>query len=182
MSAITVAGGVYHEQCIWPEWDQIFGSGGRAAAALGGRVDSITLRTYARHDTAGRFAQNADLYGFAIHHETVEQTVSFDYVHCLSVPTIRPAPWLIRTNLLLHFGSQVALRFGMMEGSAIIDAEWCVYDPQSAIAPEPFEQNGSRAKHLAVVGNRAETLRLAGTSSMSDAAKMLNNRGAEVVV
>jgi hypothetical protein len=55
MTAITIAGGVYHEHCIWPAWDQLYGSAGRAAAALVGHVDAITLRTYARADTAAAF-------------------------------------------------------------------------------------------------------------------------------
>jgi hypothetical protein len=39
---------------IWPDWDQLYGSAGRAAA-LSGQADKILLRTYARDDTAERF-------------------------------------------------------------------------------------------------------------------------------
>ena len=53
MSALTVAGGLYHERCIWPEWNRVLGSGGRAAAAVVSHVDHITFRTYASAAPAG---------------------------------------------------------------------------------------------------------------------------------
>ena len=31
---ITVIGGVYTEQCVWPHWDELYGSGGRALSLL----------------------------------------------------------------------------------------------------------------------------------------------------
>jgi len=182
MTAITVAGGVYHERCIWPDWDQIYGSGGRAAAALSGHVDAITLRTYAHAETADRFKTYATVFGFALDAVPVEQTVSFEYVHCLSVPVVRPSVALIQSHGPLIAPGDVVLRFGMMEGSARVTAHRCVYDPQSAFNPEPFANNGSKADHLAIVANRGEVLALGGGGDPIAAAKVLLARGAEVVV
>ena len=182
MSALTVAGGVYHEHCIWPDWDQIYGSGGRAAAALSGHVDSITLRTYARPDTAERIATNAAVYGFNFDPVSADQTVSFEYIHSLSIPVIRPAPALIRLHAPFPVSGDVVLRFGMMEGSAVVEADRCVYDPQSAFHPERFNTNGSNANHLAIVANRSEVLALGCGSDPIASAKTLLNEGAEVVI
>lgn len=182
MSAILVAGGVYHERCIWPNWDQLYGSGGRAAAALSGHVNAIALRTYARPDTADSFKTCANVFGFSFDPVSAEQTISFEYVHTLSVPVIRPSVPLIRANEPLAASGDVVLRFGMMEGSATVNADRCIYDPQTAFGPESFTDNGSRAGHLAIVGNRGEVLALGGGADPIEAAKALLRGGAEVVV
>lgn len=123
MSAITVTGGVYHERCIWPDWDQVYGSGGRAAAALSAHVDQVTLQAYARADTADRFnSYAATTYGFRFEPVDASQTISFEYVHSLSVPTIRPTPALIQANTPFEATDKVVVRFGMMEGSARVEA------------------------------------------------------------
>lgn len=183
MTAVTVVGGVYHERCIWPDWDQIFGSGGRGAAALAGHADKVSLRTYARRDTAERFKSlAASTYCFDLDRVDSDQTISFEYVHCLSVPVIRPTIAHIRPNKPIDVMDQVVLRFGMLEGSARVEAERCIYDPQSAFRPEPFNENGSKARHLAIVGNRAEILALGRDADHEGAAKTLIREGAAVVV
>ncbi|WP_163869210.1 PfkB family carbohydrate kinase [Myxococcus eversor] len=182
MTAITIAGGVYYERCIWPDWSQLYGSAGRAAAALSGHVDIITLRTYARPDVATHFSQYASQYGFTFDSVPTEQVVSFEYIHSLSVPLIRPAPVMISPDPPIPVSASVVLRFGMLDGGARVAAERCVYDPQSAFRPEPFDANGSTAKHLAIVANQGETLALGGGNDPIVAAQSLLKRGAEVVV
>jgi len=183
MTEITIAGGVYYEQVQWPSWDLIFGSGGRAAASLPGHVDTIDLRTYARADTAEAFQRAADVYGFRLYAEAAEQSVCFQYVHTLSTPVIVPAPARIRPIAPLRVQADAILRFGMMEGSAVVKADRCVYDPQSPLNPEPFERNGSRAAHLAIVANRGEVGALTGIADDPvAAAQRLLGEGAEVVV
>ncbi|NOK16005.1 PfkB family carbohydrate kinase [Corallococcus carmarthensis] len=182
MTALTIAGGVYHERCIWPAWDHLYGSAGRAAAAVSGHVDTILLRSYARPDVANRFSQYANLYGFTFDPVNTDQVVSFEYIHSLSVPLIRPAPVMLPPNPPIQVSAQVVLRFGMLEGSARVDAERCVYDPQSAFRPEPFGANGSTAKRLAIVANQGETLALGGGNDPIVAAQSLVKCGAEVVV
>lgn len=182
MSAITIVGGVYHECCIWPSWDQVFGSAGRAAAALSGHVDQITLRTYAREDTAAHFAPYASVYNFTFEPITVEQTISFDYIHSLSEPVVRPALNRIRPNPAIEVEAELVLRFGMLEGSAIVRADRCVYDPQAPFGPESFEANGSQAAHLAVVANRREVLAMSGAEDPIQGGQKLLAQGVEVVV
>lgn len=182
MTSVTVVGGVYHERCIWPDWDQIWGSGGRAAAAICGHVDKVRLRTFARSDTASVFARYAELYGFEFDPVDADQTVSFEYVHCLSDPHIRPIRERIRQNPALSVSDDIVLRFGMLEGDAIVDSEFCIYDPQSAFTPERFEKNGSKASRLAIVANRNEVQLMTAQSDAVLAAQELLHSGAEIVV
>ncbi|KVU33316.1 nucleoside 2-deoxyribosyltransferase [Burkholderia ubonensis] len=181
-SEITVVGGVYHEHCIWPVWDQIFGSGGRAATALVSHVDKVTLHTYAHPDVETEFKTAATLYRFDMVITAARAGISFEYVHCMSTPVIRPALARIHAHEPIEVSADAVLRFGMLEGSGRVNAKWCVYDPQSAFHPEPFWDNGSQAEHLAIVANRSEITAMAGDSNPKTAAATLLRRGAEVVV
>jgi hypothetical protein len=182
MTALAIVGGVYHERCIWPDWDRLFGSGGRAAAAVTTHVDQVTLYSYAETTTATAFEPYARSYGFAFNSEASDQTISFEYVHSLSVPLVRPA--LVRIHQLrpIVLNAETVLRFGMMEGSGQVTANRCVYDPQSAFKPEPFGANGSSAAHLAIVANRGEIAALGGNSDPITAARALLTSGAEIVI
>ena len=183
MTKLTIVGGVYRERCSWPEWDQVFGSGGRAAAALGGIVTDLELVTYAEPGLRSHFLQYAELYGFALRTQEASQRISFDYVHPMSMPVIRPSPVRIGRLAPLEVDGDVVLRFGMMEATAKVSADCCVYDPQSAFAPEAFSANGSTARRLAVVANRGEILGMAGGADTETAARrILATEGAEVVV
>ncbi|WP_161494844.1 carbohydrate kinase family protein [Bradyrhizobium canariense] len=74
------------------------------------------------------------------------------------------------------------MRFGFMEGDAIVDAEQAVYDPQSW-APTHFRGNGSRAERLAIVLNQAELRELGRSTDMDKAAQhVLREDRAEVVI
>ena len=182
MTALTVVGGLYRERCTWPEWHALFGSGGRAAVAIAEYVDEITLQTYAPAGTAAEFRPQADLDRLDFRPQSAAQTISFEYEHCLATPKILPHPAQIRQHDPIPVASDVVLRFGMLEGTARINAECCIYDPQSAFSPEPFAANESRASRLAIVGNRTEICRLGEDDHEMRAAKQLLASGAEVVV
>ena len=182
MSALTVAGGLYRERCIWPEWNRVLGSGGRAAAAVVGHVDAITFRTYASPTAVEEYRPQAEIDDLEFIPEDVDQFISFEYVHSLSTPVITPFPPRIARCGPIDARAEVVLRFGMLEGSARVEAERCVYDPQSAFAPQPFVENGSHAAKLAIVGNRREICELGRNDSPSDAGARLLEEGADVVV
>jgi len=182
MKSLVVAGGLYREQCAWPAWDHLYGSGGRAAVALGGRSARIELSTYASTQAAETFVTYADVYGVRLTAHTVDRTVAFEYVHSMSTPVIRPTPVRIVRYDPFDVRSERVLRFGMMEGSARVTADICVYDPQSAFAPEDFSANGSKAGRLAIVGNAGEIRALGRSSDLHAAASALMSRGAELVI
>jgi len=84
MSALTVAGGLYHERCIWPEWNRVLGSGGRAAASVVGHVDHITFRTYASAAAVEEFNPQAKLDNLNFRYEDTDQFISFE--SCTACP------------------------------------------------------------------------------------------------
>lgn len=183
MSAITIAGGIYHERCVWPQWDQIYGSGGRAAAALVGHVDQITLRGYAQEEIASQFRVLSEAYGFTFDPIKASQAISFEYFHCLSVPIIRPFRLHIQRCAAFTAKAPVVLRFGMMEGTVVVDADCCIYDPQSAFYPEGFHDNGSQARRLAIVANRGEVIAMGkNTDPIASAQALLKTSNAEAVI
>lgn len=182
MSSIAIVGGVYRERCTWPQWDQLVGSGGRAAAVLKGHVRKVVLHSYALPEVTRAITPLATNGNFAFHPAPSSQIISFNYVHCLSAPSISPPPNRIVQNDPIIVSAANILRFGMIEGTAKILAKRCVYDPQSAFDPEPFEANGSSADELAIVGNRGEIASLGGKQNPIPAAKALIRQGAKVVV
>src|SRR3546814_19974745 len=88
--------------------------------------------------------------------------VAFDYFHPLSTPGISPVPGRLEPLPPIHVEGEVVLRFGMLEGDAIVKADRAVYDPQSAFSTPRFTDNGSQANHLAIVPNRVEDSTLPG--------------------
>lgn len=179
---ITVVGGVYRERCVQPRWDALYGSAGRAATALAFRGPT-KLVTYV--DDANRRELQARMNpgGIELEAHRVGQTVSFDYVHPLSIPVIQPPPQILAREAPLRVSAEVVLRFGMIEATAIVDGERVVYDPQSAHAPEPFRKNGSKARSLAIVVNAYEVLLMTSERDVEiGGRKVLADEGADVVV
>jgi len=183
MSQLTIAGGIYREKCVWPAWNQVYGSAGRASCALAGSVDEIILHTYASSETAALFLPLAELDEIVFRPTLAAQNISFEYIHSLSIPIIRPSPTIIKRENSIEVTGDAVLRFGMIEGSAKVHAKKCVYDPQSAFHPEAFEYNGSQAERLAIVANRKEIVALAGGGKEPiPAAQSLLKDNVEVVV
>src|ERR1700755_1448709 len=98
MTELSIAGGVYHERCEWPTWDMVFGSGGRAAAAISSVVDKVRLNSYASEDAARRFSSTVRLYEFDFQYTPILRQLSFDYIHPLAMPIIRPSFGTIGQN------------------------------------------------------------------------------------
>lgn len=179
---LHVAGGVYREYCLHPSWREVYGSAGRSASAIMQIGGQVTLHTYLESSNAEVLQSRAALEGFILNATYVEESVSFSYQHALSIPTIR-VPLLKYGPLKLS--EDKVIRFGMIEGNAIIDAGFAVYDPQNVQSPEGFHDNGSRAAHLAVVLNRHEASTMSGLIGASPedmAPKIASQSGAEVVI
>lgn len=179
---ITVVGGIYRERCMRPSWHETYGSAGRAATAIARLGGPVELHGYLDNDALYIMQSKAALEGFALAAIEVPYGVAFDYTHGLSTPRIhKPA----ETYAPITLSKEKVLRFGMIEGTAIINCEYAVYDPQSAEHPEPFSANGSKAKHLALVLNRHEASCMCGTAGESPEAmaqQLADETGAEIVV
>lgn len=178
----TVVGGVYAERCIEPVWHEVYGSAGRAAAAMSAAVSGIRLVTYRSNLLVEGLTNIASIYGMAIEGPEVGFAIGFDYTHTLAVPRITPRPDAIVQQEAVVVDDDIVLRFGMLEGTAQIKARRAVYDPQSAFDPRPFGENGSQADELALILNRREATCLTGEVDTERAASVLLSRGDAQIV
>lgn len=180
---LTIVGGLYLERCIQPLWDAVFGSGGRAAAAVNGLVAKSVLFTYVPKVLAEDAAALAAHHRFELRAADANHALEFNYLHPLATPQIVPRLAHITVHSPINVEAELVLRFGMLEGDAIVHAETAVYDPQSAFGAQRFSSNGSRAKRLAIILNRSEAFSMTGLSDPEAAAKwLIQEDGAEVVV
>lgn len=184
MAGFTVVGGVYLERCIQPLWNAIFGSAGRAVTAIAPHVGTpVRLVTYADARNVSAVQSMADLAGAVLECHACARTISFDYLHPLATPAINPPVAQITQAPPIEVSDDVVLRYGMLEGDAIVDAKVAIYDPQSAFGAVRFSSNGSKAQRLAVVLNQAEAMAMSGLRAPAEAAQwLLRNEGAEVIV
>jgi len=178
----TVVGGVYVERCVEPHWDDVYGSAGRAAAAISAAVPGVQLVTYRAEPLAEAFDSLENAYGLVIQGPSVRSEVAFDYFHPLATPRITPRPDAIPWNEPIRVEDEVVLRFGMLEGEAIVSAAIAVYDPQSAFDPRPFGENGSTAGRLAMILNQLEARRFADEPDARKAAEAILAKGDAAVV
>lgn len=180
---LHIAGGTYLECCDEPYCRELYGSGFRAAVSLSNLIRDIELSTYYGEKDHPSLLSIAASHGFKFGGSPIPQTVGFHYTHGLSTPTIHPHPVQIEQIAPLTISSETVLRFGFIEGDAIVHGETVVYDPQSTYSPKPFSENGSTAKRLALVTNVNEAANLTGESDVSRMAdRLLSSDNAEAVV
>jgi hypothetical protein len=161
MHSIHVVGGAYEERCLRPQWHEVFGSAGRATSAIAafGGPGLVALHCYANPWSDDILAARCSFEGSALNSTQVAQICSFSYDHGLAIPRIETPPTKYPSILVQ---ADTVIRFGMLEGDAIVHAGQAVYDPQSAITPAVFQANGSTADRLAVVLNDREATSMTG--------------------
>lgn len=177
-----IAGGIYRELCVMPSWNALLGSGGRAAATIAALSPASTLHSYAED------AQHRDLIAvrelgieLRLAHRT--SAIAFAYFHPLSHPHVEPSPRTIASQPSLRVDGDSVLRFGFLEGDAIVTARRAVYDPQTWRDPQPFAANGSNAERLAIVLNELELRSASGLMDLEQAAaNLMQHQGADIVV
>lgn len=180
---IHVIGGFYKEYCTRPAWDETYGSGGRAAVAIAAMETTTVLHTYVSSKSKQHLDALGQLYSVEIRAAHLEKPVRFEYLHDLARPDIFDLPESSAPPLIVK--EEHVVRFGMLEGDAVVDAKWAVYDPQNQGAPVTFAKNGSKATHLALVLNQWESQQMAQlpTGSAAECArKIAMEQKAEVVI
>jgi len=184
MTRLTIVGGIYQERCIQPLWNAVYGSAGRAAQSVRRLVTEPTkLYSYVASSIKDEAAHQAADCGAELMASTAAHSVSFEYLHPLSTPIIRPAPERMTKHAPIQVSGDVVLRYGMLEGDAIVAGQTVVYDPQSAFGAQLFSANGSKAERLAVVMNRTEAHAMTGHGDPKAAAQaVLGAAGTEVVI
>ncbi len=180
---MIVVGGTYSEYCYHPEWDQVFGSGGRGAATLTrlGAKD-ILLKTCI--PKAERRTVEATLSPFGVDIDAVESKslYEFIYTHPLSEPYLKPFP-AQSVRYKKQIRSDVALVYGMLEGLPRVSANRIIFDPQSetdTLKPLDFID---QAKEIALVLNEQELADFSGESDFAlGATKILSKKAVKAVV
>ena len=170
---IEIAGGTYLETCLFPEWKELYGSGLRAASAIRALGGDVGFHTYVSDADLPTLRARAIDGNFDVHQYKTETTVRFDYVHGFSTPVILPPPHLLSKASTISLAGDAILRFGFMEGDAVVHGGRVVYDPQSPHRPETFGGNGSTAEELAFVCNRTEGRLLTGAKNPHEIASAL---------
>lgn len=181
MTTFTIVGGVYRERCIEPLWDAIYGSAGRAMAATAHIAPGAHLASYVDDATATAAQALADGSAGTFEGHPTAASVCFDYLHPLAAPRINPPPGSQKNEPITVTGD-VVLRYGMLEGDAIVHAKKAIYDPQSSFETALFGANGSTAESLAIVLNKAEARSMTGIDDAEIAAASLLGDGVDVVV
>lgn len=180
---ISIAGGAYQEFCISPSWKYMYGSGLRAAAAISALCSDTKLYTYADEPSLDQVCSLADAFGITVEPQISPKAIRFSYFHGLSVPVITPPLHAIAKQESLMVNANTVLRFGMLEGDAVVHGNKVVYDPQAAEQIAPFHDNGSTAKQLAIVANMRECRMLTGKDDFLEIVKELfSNHACDVAV
>lgn len=158
-----IIGGTYYECVRDRKWQQLFGSGFRAAACLG-HFGDVRFHTYLAQAFAEEFNVNAKSFSFAdIEALPIRgNALCFEYETSVT-PPISYSNGKCECDAIQVASDEPILRFGMMEGTAIVHGNKVVYDPQDPNAPKEFEENGSTAKQLAIVANHKEIRALFGS-------------------
>lgn len=179
-----VAGGAYLEEVEFYGYRNVFGSAVRAAAASAGLSgDNVSLVTCAADDFKRTLRSHADAFGFNLDiQSTTGQAIGFRYYHGLTDGKLIGWSDTDREYRLSVSGASACLRFGMVEGTAVVSGDRVVYDPQSP-DPESFHENGSQADQLAIVLNDAEAKNWSSKSDIRGAGEfLLEYPDVEVVV
>jgi hypothetical protein len=168
--------------CEIPTWDAQMGSGGRAAAAVSALSPGSVLHTYSP-PRVGCGAAALRALGIDVRAHPSSVGVAFAYFHPLSRPYIEPPPEKIPSKQPIYVSGDTVLRFGFLEGEAIVAAGRAIYDPQNSKVSAPFGANGSRASELALVLNERELRTMVRVSDIgAAAAELIRSQGASVVV
>lgn len=118
---ISIAGGVYAERCKYPVWDQIYGSGLRAAIAMSSVSDAVRLHSYVPDEWLEDVESTLASFGVASQLQASEHPMTFEYLDTFllkALPEELSPPY---PDLMVE--EKVVLRFGMLEGRACVKGE-----------------------------------------------------------
>lgn len=175
---MEIVGGFYREMSLVPEIDQMFGSGGRAAAILSEITNDVTLHTYTDNDSD--IEEFEKKYAIEVKKYRRDDPISFSYFHPLSTPHISKSE---NFQSSIKVSGEVVLRFGLIEGDAVVDAKRVVFDPQTWKQKAIYSINGSKANNLVIVLNELELAHSTSANSLiTQAQELLELNKAEAIV
>lgn len=178
---IAVVGGCYAEICLVPPWDHVYGSAGRAAAALSS-LTRVELHTVLSSQFERDFLFSMAAYDITHRFTSQNCSVTFQYLHPLASPYRfedgdKPEP-----GILPHVRADNILSFGMVEYVPTVHGNRVVYDPQSD-KPLRFSRTGSTANELVYVLNALELEKITAETDIGvAAAKLISDERANAVI
>ena len=183
---LNIIGGTYREICHDPNWNELYGSGFRAAIALSKHIPNINFITCIGPDAAEDLQVVSNVFNIHLQAKSIAETVTFEYENPLAPPR-----WFSQEltkpvkQVLSDVTADNILLFDLIEASVAVHGKRVVYDPQSGV-PVSFRSSGSTAEQLALVLNAREARSLYGQPDADDLAhvgrSLLASEGAEVVV
>lgn len=175
ISALTVVGGAYGEECSFPRVRVFKGSGGRAASFLSSTGIDVTLHAYLGPQLAKQFDSQSKSFKFKLCATNKSYDIWFRYRHPLAHPDIHYFPHHPNEfeSQLPQINVENALVFGMLEGRPVVRAKRVVYDPQDGANAKAFESNGSSANEVAMVVSHSEGIAITGETDPVQIAKKL---------
>ena len=175
-----IVGGLYHEICLRPAWNCLFGSGGRAALTVASLSSETILHSYFEdfeHVALDAYRDN----GIQLALKKRESGIAFAYFHPLSRLHLEANGPIEREPI--EVDGDTVLRFGLIEGDSIVAAKRAVFDPQGSMNAHGFHSNGSAADELAIVLNEYETKTWADDLPPEEVAReIISAKQANVVV
>ena len=165
---VNIVGGTYYEVCLNPSWDQIYGSGLRAALVVRDLNPEARINLYTYADKYA--AAHLELYKTRMDLNVVikeeQQSARFSYLHSLRSPHLGMPIFYGFNTIFLR--AENCIVFGLVEGASQVFCNKAVYDPQSPNAPHSFWESGSKTNHLAVVLNEKEAVALSNKTELLD--------------
>ncbi|WP_216665219.1 PfkB family carbohydrate kinase [Pseudoruegeria sp. HB172150] len=119
-------------------------------------------------------------FGVTADFRPIREDIAFHYLHPLSHAELIGAPEACYEPL--RVAGNTVLRFGYIEGDALVNAGRAVFDPQNANEVHRFRENGSTAEALAIVLNEVELNLAMGDAGEEGARGLMQHSGAFVVV
>ena len=163
---MTIYGGFYHEKCIIPKWDQVYGSAGRAAAILSNFTSKITLNTFSSNIEYLEFFSNAYKINYVCNPSIIN--IKFEYFHTFSKANI-----ICNKNNFDRYPSvkiedSVVICYGTIEANApIIKAEYGIFDFQSSTFNELFNEENC-IDNIAIILNYEEAKYISSECIIND--------------
>lgn len=158
---IHIIGGCYREVCHWPNSDIVMGSGGRAARLIAELSQSKGTHLHSLLPTKFEInlKQHFVLVACEFHIENINELITFEYLHPLSVPEIYPSRNTIgQKKVLIDIEEDNVLVYGMLESDIKIKAKKLVYDPQDSVSPLTLQERQFDADSIALILNHSEAV------------------------
>lgn len=179
---LHIVGGTYLERCVFPQWDEVYGSGLRAAIALSNLSSGIHFSTYSPEELDTHLTSISKTFNFNLHKRASRKKISFHYLHGLSDPHIEPPIATIEKEDAIEITGENILKFGTLEGDVVVTGNKVVYDPQSPAHPILYDANGSKANELVLILNSTEAKFLSKEEKIDNAGRALLSNASVVII